>query len=328
MPVSDGHFDVELAVDQDDFNGQKLWLKVEVAGTAVGCEEILPVPYALSLRPGATISTDTFLAGSPNLQGEVGTSASWQLGHANVTVFPSYREEMYGVRGSAMGGDAAYGVEGWAESIDDMAYGVYGAATSSNGNAYGLYGQADATLEGARAYGVYARGDSQDLLLGGSEGTIRSDPSVPDSDLILTSDGYVEIHLDADGASGSAQLEVYNEADNEVFSVDEEGDVSQTKTGDGLVKAAAKVFCANSSSSVAYSFDNINNATPTVGNGTVVGECTIDFGFQVNNRYWSATAADAEVSVACAPSGPEVLRCSVWGMTGVKGNNDIFVVIY
>jgi hypothetical protein len=53
--VSDGLFSVELDVNQSDFNGRGLWLQVEVGGTKLGCKEVLPAPYALSLRPGAQI---------------------------------------------------------------------------------------------------------------------------------------------------------------------------------------------------------------------------------------------------------------------------------
>jgi hypothetical protein len=55
VQVTDGLFSVELDVDQSLFNGQGLWLGVEVGGTDIVCQEILPVPYALSLRPGAHI---------------------------------------------------------------------------------------------------------------------------------------------------------------------------------------------------------------------------------------------------------------------------------
>jgi hypothetical protein len=51
--VTNGLFDVDLDFDHALFNGQGLWLRVVVGGTSLGCEEILPVPYALSLRPGA-----------------------------------------------------------------------------------------------------------------------------------------------------------------------------------------------------------------------------------------------------------------------------------
>lgn len=60
IQVTNGLFSVDLSVTHSDFNGQGLWLKVLVGGTDLGmCQEILPVPYALSLVPGAVISDTT-----------------------------------------------------------------------------------------------------------------------------------------------------------------------------------------------------------------------------------------------------------------------------
>jgi len=59
VPVANGLFNVELDVDPGDFNGQELWLVVFVDGEALlPRQQILPVPYALSLRPGAQIEGD------------------------------------------------------------------------------------------------------------------------------------------------------------------------------------------------------------------------------------------------------------------------------
>jgi hypothetical protein len=55
VPVEDGLFSVALDVVATSFNGQGLWLQVAVGGTTLGCEAILPVPYALGLRPGARV---------------------------------------------------------------------------------------------------------------------------------------------------------------------------------------------------------------------------------------------------------------------------------
>jgi hypothetical protein len=55
VSVTDGFFTVYLDVDQNDFFGEALFLSVEVGGNNLGCQPILAVPYALSLRPGATI---------------------------------------------------------------------------------------------------------------------------------------------------------------------------------------------------------------------------------------------------------------------------------
>jgi hypothetical protein len=62
VPVDQGVFSVKLAVTPTLFNGQGLWLRVEVAGVAlVSCEEIVTVPYALGLRPGVDV-----IGASPN----------------------------------------------------------------------------------------------------------------------------------------------------------------------------------------------------------------------------------------------------------------------
>lgn len=55
VPVNNGLFMVDLDVSQSLFNGQGLWLRVVVDSIGIGCQEVTPSPYALSLRPGAEI---------------------------------------------------------------------------------------------------------------------------------------------------------------------------------------------------------------------------------------------------------------------------------
>jgi hypothetical protein len=56
VAVTNGLFNVKLDVNQADFDGQGLWLEVIVEGEMLSPrQEILPVPYALSLKPGAWI---------------------------------------------------------------------------------------------------------------------------------------------------------------------------------------------------------------------------------------------------------------------------------
>ena len=58
--VVDGLVDLILDVDPTVINGQALWLEVSVDGqTLAPRQELLPVPYALSVRPGASIIGDT-----------------------------------------------------------------------------------------------------------------------------------------------------------------------------------------------------------------------------------------------------------------------------
>jgi hypothetical protein len=71
VSITDGFFDVDVDVPHDLFDGQGVWLEVEVDATPLGCEALLPTPYALSLRPGAIIADektgDTFGDGIVNV---------------------------------------------------------------------------------------------------------------------------------------------------------------------------------------------------------------------------------------------------------------------
>jgi len=84
VDVDNGLFNVKLDVDQSDFNGQELWLEVRVEGETFGPrQEILPVPYALSLKPGAKIEGNSYYGLSSittNSYGLYGESSSASLG--------------------------------------------------------------------------------------------------------------------------------------------------------------------------------------------------------------------------------------------------------
>jgi hypothetical protein len=139
VSVEDGLFSVKLAVNQSDFNGQGLWLRVLVGGTTVvSCDEIVPVPYALGLRPGAIIED---------------ASSYVELNRSEWGTF----SRKYGVFSESAGAAV-------------LNYGVYGLASDSSGTAYGVYGRSDSTSgQGVRGYatatsgatyGVYGRSDS------------------------------------------------------------------------------------------------------------------------------------------------------------------------
>ena len=128
VSVDTGLFNVELDVDQSDFNGQELWLRTRVGGEwLTPRREILPVPYALSLRPGAEI-----------------------IGSVAV-------DEALHVRNESSA-DGSTGVFGWAYATSGQTIGVWGASRSSAGT--GVYGQASA--ESGTTYGVWGIAASDD----------------------------------------------------------------------------------------------------------------------------------------------------------------------
>ena len=59
-PLQSGLFSVDLDVPPGALTGQALWLRIQVNGQwLTPRQELLPVPYALSLRPGAVIAGDS-----------------------------------------------------------------------------------------------------------------------------------------------------------------------------------------------------------------------------------------------------------------------------
>lgn len=146
VAVSNGLFTMDVDnCTSDDVDGRQLYLGIQVGSDAemTPRRPIYPVPYAMSLMPGARISyTPLVWSGTyADLEGSLGSNISWYLGYS-FPLLPLGRAN-YGVRAEAGGGDRAYGVSGHAET------------TADNSEAYGVYGSADATGTDAAAYGVY-----------------------------------------------------------------------------------------------------------------------------------------------------------------------------
>jgi hypothetical protein len=168
VQVADGLFDVELDVTHSDFNGQGLWLAVEVGGTAIGCREIMPVPYALSLRPGATIAgSDGFstftvqnsssTAGSRAIRGYASAATGTTVGvNGRTESSTGGAKGVFGYAGAASG--QTHGVAG--HSLSTSGRGVFGHASAITGTTYGVYGRTDSSSDGATGVYGYASADS------------------------------------------------------------------------------------------------------------------------------------------------------------------------
>ena len=152
VSVQDGLVNVALDVDPEEFNGQALWLAITVDGQLLSPrQEMRPVPYAMSVRPGAVIDGDlSDSALTVNNQGGVSLWASSDADTAVVGISSSSASPNNavvgwnqgtgaGVRGLSAGG---YGVSG--ETEDDAEYqaaGVYGYSTHNR--TYGVLGESE-----------------------------------------------------------------------------------------------------------------------------------------------------------------------------------------
>ncbi len=270
VPITNGLFSVELDVDPTDFDGQGLWLETEVGGTSVACQEILPVPYALSLRPGAVISG---------------------------TAYQAFRVNSY-----APSGGIPAAIVGVVEEATD-GVGVFARNYTDNGVGTGVWGISDSPA----GRGVYGQ---------------------------ATGSG---IGVAAHSVSGDPIKAYAGQVPHEVFRVDQSGTVTQTRTADGLAKAAVYVQCSGPSSSIRRSFNHVAGTISLVANPEP-SECTIDFGFQVSDRYWAVTtdqdvygAAPNACTASCVPVGgqPTQLECTRWNdrLADFHGGN-IMIVIY
>lgn len=227
VEVENGLFNVALNVTHGDFDGQGLSLRVEMGGAIMPCREVVPVPYALSLRPGATIgdADSTVRLNYDRTVGSPPFQISYIYGvHAVVAGGYTFSHGLYGEASGPTG--YTYGVYG--KSASTSGAGVGGHASAGSGETYGVLGQSDSTA-GA---GVYARGvdTGADLILGGNastgagdDGRIFSDPAYSSSDIVLVSNDGIRIDLDQDGNGEDADFEIRDKDNALIFNVDNDG---------------------------------------------------------------------------------------------------------
>jgi hypothetical protein len=174
VTVDDGLFTVQLngggEFGTSAFIGDARWLQIAIQcpgdsgyTTLAPRQALTATPYALGLRPGATV------------QGSRADVAEAILTVKNTGTGIGVEVEggSYGIRSSGyfgVHGDGSLGILGTSGSAGG--YGVYGQSTSSTGGwgvyglangsgaAYGVYGRADSTSLGGVTYGVYGQSDT------------------------------------------------------------------------------------------------------------------------------------------------------------------------
>jgi len=142
VSVNNGLFTVELDVPQSAFNGQALWLRIQVGGQWLSPrQELLPVPYALSLRPGAQIA-----GSSPDA---VATVINQGTGVALYAQGTGMGIEGVGTTGILGTGSSGPGIHG-------MVSGIYtgSAVLGENNNLFGI------GVEGHGYTGVHGQGQT------------------------------------------------------------------------------------------------------------------------------------------------------------------------
>jgi hypothetical protein len=170
VPVEAGVFSTVLgdttALDQGLFDGRELWLGVKIGADAEATprQRILPVAYALSLVPGAVISTTSDSASLELINARTG---------ATLVVTNTVQDGIWasggsgnwaaGVVGYTYSGSHGMGVQGWSKADSGESYGVWGWTASpegagvkgiGQGGSHGVYGETAYDAEWYEANGV------------------------------------------------------------------------------------------------------------------------------------------------------------------------------
>jgi len=200
--VDNGLFNVELSVDTADFNGQGLWLRIYVNGEWLSPRQaLLPVPYALSLKPGAQILGSfpaNWLLKVKNSSTTASGAAVWGEAATGMGVYgrspggsglQGYTEDGYAVVGYDGGDTDAAGYGGYFFSDNGVPVYGYSYATRTAQNNYapgvygksylgtGVYGVSESSMSGvvgesAMGHGVYGSSQSNDGVRGYSSVSI------------------------------------------------------------------------------------------------------------------------------------------------------------
>ncbi|RUA15368.1 MAG: hypothetical protein DSY55_06495 [Clostridia bacterium] len=155
VTVDNGLFEVGIGVNQAIVNGQPLWLNIIIGGESLSPrQEILPAPYALSLRPGAQINGDAIAASDAALSSYTPATGTAMFAEASGgTGVEAHSTFNYAVRGSSTlswGGyftsQNGYGLRVDTQGTDHYDHGAF--ITSQGG--YAVYAQSASNM-GVRA---------------------------------------------------------------------------------------------------------------------------------------------------------------------------------
>jgi hypothetical protein len=169
--VNDGSFSVDLDVNHYNFDGQALWLRIYVNGDwLTPRQELVPVPYALNLRPGAEMVGDTSTGATLTVRNDNPAATGSAMWGASATGSAIY--------GRSTDGNGLYGYSQNAYAVAGYSMDSYGGYFSS-GEGYGLRATTNGTnhwdhggyFTANMGYGVYAE-STQNYGLVATGGTV------------------------------------------------------------------------------------------------------------------------------------------------------------
>lgn len=302
--VTNGLFSDNMNGCASDIDGRALYLGVKVGSDAemTPRQAVLAVPYAIGLVPGAVIST-----------------SGWPALHVE-SIAPSGR----GLRAYASATSGTnYGVVGASNSPDG-----YGGYFYDNEDGTGVYGKGNPGVIGEGyggfgAHGVLGRA-------GGFAAGVKGEGNISAFGGWFTSTDFIALYVTSNREDNTDALVVDGAQDGGIdFNVTTDGDVKQAWASNGLVKAGVNAHCGSGPGIVTRSFNNVGGTI--VVTGTAAGQCTINFGFNVYDRFFVATSqSSAARFVSCYTNNtkPNELYCRNWDAAGVNQDGTIMLLVY
>jgi hypothetical protein len=353
VPVDDGLFHVTLAPPTALFDGRALWLGVHVQGDPAELaprQQLLPAPYALSLRPGALVSAS--LSGAPVLR-LVNTSSGQALSlYANAesalwavsdAPLPAIYAENFaagtGLRGDSASGTGVFGlgltngVKGQSasgsgvEGVSASGSGVAGHSTSGPGvegvsaSGSGIAGRSTSGPGGVftstTGAGLVASSDAGHALVIGAPSLVQG----PNPQQIALLRWYPAIQTPLSFTVGDDPVGIAFDGANVWVTNQTDGTVSVLRANSGAHVMTPTVGLHPT----AIAFDGANMWVTNAGDGTVsvlrAGDgshvMTLTVGYSPQNiafdgaNMWVANYGDYTVNVLRAGDGSHVMTPTV-----------------
>ncbi len=323
VAVQEGVFSVLVGAGSSiapSFDGNARWLETSAdcgsGQVSLGRQALSATPYALSIRPGAKSKGNTSQAilevTNDSLSGE-GFAATAQ------TAFLSTLSEV-GVKVVFPQDDGVLVQSATGDGVD---------AESSNVSAFG----GRFTNSATNGPGLFARGGgggtTADIVLGSSTGQNTGRISTEQqagADLALRSYDQVYVELVATGETGNFIIK--NET-TEVFEIRDTGDIRQANDAFGIPKLAMRILCSDTNSDIQNFESSLKGVlAPTITNGAVAGDCTIDINFSTAGRYVVATPIATEPRTATVITSGETISITRTTLDGIGTNGNVYVVVY
>jgi hypothetical protein len=135
--------------------------------------------------------------------------------------------------------------------------------------------------------------------------------------------------------NGGPVILAENQSATKLFSVEPNGDATQSLSAGGLVKLAIALHCGNAGYSTRDRYFTSAAVLPTVTSGATAGRCTINTGIDLSTRFWTITpttptGGSPPASIDCNVSSVnnQQFDCALVDVDDFGLNSSIQILVY